>query len=225
MCWTGFGCKSVWRDLSKLAVTYFCRRLSVGIDELWRTASTCETCPALDPLPYTIFLHPPPPPSYPLHPSTPSSSPNPFLPPNLALTAVRAFSFHLNTKKVRKVLSKFVANFRPLLVISCSKFLHSSVLSSSFKYDWLMNNQTRNGTSNSSQSLKADLFFLVLCISKKILLPHLYWIGFLVTIQQRFISGLNGMVIKVASHCGLPQTEYNLITLNMKEVLFYLIHH
>ena len=96
MGWTGFGCKSVWRDLSKLAVTYFCRRLSVGIEEGWRSASTCETSAPLDPLPYTISLHPPPPPCYPSTPPPPQIA---FLPPNLALTAVHAFSFHLNTKK------------------------------------------------------------------------------------------------------------------------------
>ena len=93
MGWTGLGCKSVWRDLSKLAVTYFCRRLSVGIEEGWRSASTCETSP-----PWT-----PSPTPYPSTPRPPILSPPPpqfaFLPPNLALTTVHAFSFHLNTKK------------------------------------------------------------------------------------------------------------------------------
>ena len=147
MGWTGYGCKSVWGDLSKWAVTYFCRRLSVGIDELWRTASTCET---------SARPRTPSPTPYPSTPRPPILSPPPpqfaFLPPNLALTAVHAFSFHHNAKKwerfftIPAITGHFLFKVPPQL---CT-----------FKYDWLMNNQTRNGTSNSSRSLKADLFCL-----------------------------------------------------------------
>ena len=143
MGWTGFGCKSVWRDLSKLAVTYFCRRLSVGIEEGWRSASTCETSPPLDPLPYTISLHPPPPPCYSLHPST---SPICISPTQLSLDRSSCLFLPPQHKKVRKVLSKFVANFQPLLVISCSKFLHGSVLSSTMTDWWTTRRETEQAT-------------------------------------------------------------------------------
>ena len=157
-----------------------------------------------------------------------SSTPPPpqiaFLPPNLALTAVHAFSFHLDSKK----WERFFMNSLPTSGHYWSFLVQSSSTALYFQV-WLIDEQPdekRNKQQFSeSESWPLLPLFIVLEISKKILVPHLYWIGFLVTIRQRFISGLNGMVIKVASHCGLPQTEYNLITLNMKEVLNYPIHH
>ena len=116
----------------------------------------------------------------PLHviPSIPPPPQFAFLPPNLALTAVHAFSFHLDSKK----WERFFMNSLPTSGHYWSFLVQSSSTALYFQVLWLIDEQPdekrKKQQFSGSESWPLLPLFFILWTSRKILVPHLYLIGF-----------------------------------------------